>query len=694
MQRKAWRVAEVWLKCAEAARLTGWSKRHIRRVLNNSSRESETRGRNGRLEREYALSGLPAAAQLKYARLLQGPSRQTGEQTAIARANVLPLLAKAETEKPIIVALHEEHRDLAHARLEALEPLLEFRRRTNGHRPVIPLPDGRKVDTLNDLAEWIAAQQKPPVSMRTLYRWLDRFDKGGLAALGEAPRRDKGQSRYFAQHPLAAEFLRHKWLNEGLSAQMCWEALRRDWKNIGEPGYPPSYSAALAFINTIPEPIKVMGRQGKEAYERKCSPHVQRAPVDAMAWWVSDHRQFDVMVRNTLFAELKPDEPYRVWFTAILDWGSRKIVGWCFAPSPSSRTICSALRIAALSHGFPRNFYWDNGEDYKKVRRDLERIELPENLRSVLNREGVGITSALPYPPRSKPIEAHFTHWSKRFDVIWQQAYLGNKPGNRPEKARQAEALHQKYLKGQRARSPLPTDAEFILAAMQAIEDYNDKPHRSLQHRSPNEVMEEQFPECRRTGADPRLVDLLFCEREIRTVRQGGCVQLDQMIYEPDDASLFAMDLRKGQDVLVLRDPYNLGEATAADPKTLQFVGSLRVQELVSQAPGGRVTRDQINAGMRKQRSLRKGYAEYLAALGAMATSMDWKSEREELVARALENTGTDGIEKAAPGMARAQAAALPAGRQARAKAALQPAFISDAVAEDAEIFREIRTEE
>jgi len=65
-----------------------------------------------------------------------------------------------------------------------------------------------------------------------------------------------------------------------------------------------------------------------------------------MEWWISDHRQFDVMVRNTLFAELKPDEPYRVWFTAILDWGSRKIVGWCFAPTPSSRTINSALRLA------------------------------------------------------------------------------------------------------------------------------------------------------------------------------------------------------------------------------------------------------------------------------------------------------------------------------------------------------------
>jgi len=38
------------------------------------------------------------------------------------------------------------------------------------------------------------------------------------------------------------------------------------------------------------------------------------------------------------------------------------------ALAPSSRTINSALRIAILSHGMPRNFYWDNGEDYKKVR--------------------------------------------------------------------------------------------------------------------------------------------------------------------------------------------------------------------------------------------------------------------------------------------------------------------------------------
>lgn len=678
-------MADIWLKGEECFRLLGCSKSHFKRVAKDWKwRPADQPARNGRLPREYALSSLPAPAQLKYA-------KASGQQQAVIAkpSNVLPLFAKAEEP---IVALPEEVKDLAHQRLEALQPLLDFRRRKNGHRPVVPLPDGRKVDTLNGLAEWVAVQHR--ISPRTLYRWLDRFDEGGIAALADPPRKDKGQSRYFSSHPLAAEFLRHKRLNEALSGQMCWEALLRDWKKIGESGDTPSYSTVAAFLCTLPEPLKVLAREGKEAYERKCSPYVQRAPVDAMAWWISDHRQFDVMVRNTLFAELRPDEPYRVWFTAIMDWGSRKIVGWCFAPSPSSRTISSALRVAALDYGFPKNFYWDNGKDYQKVREQLEQITLSPEAAAVLDREGVrrvDVTSALPFHPRSKPIEAHFTHWSKRFDVLWRSSYLGNKPGNCPEVARAAQALHQKYLKGKRASSPLPTDAEFILAAIQAIDEYNDKPHRSLQHRTPNEVMEEQYPERHRRSANPRLLDVLFGERTVRVVRQGGCVQLDNMLYEPDDASLFAMDLRKGQSVMVLRDPYNLGEATAADPETMQYVGSLRIQELVAQAPGGRITRDQIQAGMRKQRALRRGYGEYLAALGAMATSLDWRTEREELMARALANTGTDArtVAAAAPGASRA----LPRERRA-ARQPSQPAFVSDAVAADAEIFREIRIEE
>jgi len=437
--------------------------------------------------------------------------------------------------------------------------------------------------------------------------------------------------------------------------------------------------------------LRVLGREGKEAHGKKCSPFIQRGPRPAMEWWISDHRKFDVLVRNTLFAELKPEEAYRPWLTAIYDWGSRKIVGWCFAPTPSSRTINSALRLAVLSHGFPQNFYWDNGEDYKKVRRDLELIALSDEAKAVMGRESISITNALPFHPRSKPIEAYFTRWSRRFDVLWRPAYLGNRPGNCPESGRNAQALHQKYLKGKHSGSPLPTDAEFILAAMQWIEEFNDAPLGALHHRTPNEVMNEQHPERNRPQINPRLLDVLFSEREKRVIQAGGCVQLDGMRYEPTDASLFALDMRKGQQAMILRDPYNLGEAVAADPETLQFLGELRIQELVAQCPNGQITRDQIKAGARRERGLRRGYAEYLAALSAIASNLGWQTEREALVGRALARTGTDGrlLTAAAPGALRGPAQ-LPPPRRAETA----PTFVSDAVAQDAEIFQTIELED
>ena len=167
-------------------------------------------------------------------------------------------------------------------------------------------------------------------------------------------------------------------------------------------------------------------------------------------------------------------------------------------------------------------------------------------------------------------------------------------------------------------------------------------------------------------------------------------MRVDNMTYEPTEESLFAMDVRKGRDVIVVRDPYNLQEATAADPETMQFIGELRVKEFVAQCPNGQITRDQIKANMRKARSLRKGYGEYLASLQAIATSQGWKTEREALLERAGVSTGTDGAPMhGLPGARRAQLPNAP-----RPRRLLQPAFVSDAVAEDADVFRNVKVED
>ncbi len=679
----------TWLTTEKVCALTGYHPVHVRRLAKEEkieARKSEARGTNGKRQREYLLSSLPADAQARFAEEIK-----KGLQLVPAAERTLPLFASAplplslEAEAAPRVAIPEDLEDQARGKLEAIRPLLDFRERTNGHR-ALRLDGGRTVSTLADLAEYIAAQQKPPVSSRTLYRWLDRFEHGGYAALAEKPRKDKDRSRFFDEHPAAAVFLQNKFLKEGLSREMAWEALCREWKKLGEKDAPPCYDTARNFLNALPDPLKILSRDGKETHERLCSPFIQRSKVPVMDWWVSDHREFDVLVRNTLFAEpeMKRDQAYRLWLTALYDWGSRKIVGFCLAPTPSSRTINSAIRMAALAHGFPANFYWDNGEDYKKVRRDLELITLSEGAQALLQRHRIGVTSAIPKRPRSKPIESWFARWSRRFDVLWRPAYVGNAPGNRPESADESQKQHAKYLAGKRGESPLPTDAEFIVATVQWIEEYNETRLEALDHRTPNEVMEEAHPEQGRPKINPRLLDILFSERAKRIVQKGGCVQLDKMRYEPTDESLFALDTRQGREVAILRDPYNLGEAIAADAETLQFVGELRIQEFVAQCPNGRFTRDQIKAAMRRERGLRKGYAEYLGALSAIAANQGWKTEREALVERALARTGTGGrlLPAAAPG-ARAEMAPT------QARRATQPAFVSDAAAEDAQFWRD-----
>jgi hypothetical protein len=54
---------EIWLTLEDVRALTGWTDRHVRRAAVQEAwitRASEVRGRNGKFEREYALSSLPS----------------------------------------------------------------------------------------------------------------------------------------------------------------------------------------------------------------------------------------------------------------------------------------------------------------------------------------------------------------------------------------------------------------------------------------------------------------------------------------------------------------------------------------------------------------------------------------------------------------------------------------------------------
>jgi len=348
-----------------------------------------------------------------------------------------------------------------------------------------------------------------------------------------------------------------------------------------------------------------------------------------------------------------------------------------WSPSPSSQTINSAVRMGIAQAGFPANLYWDNGKDFQAVARALTVL---------LEAQQVSITNALPFHPRSKPIESYFTRWSFRFDRRWRPAYAGNKPSNCPPECRGAQKLHADWLAGKRETTPLPNDKDFIIAALQFAVEYNDTPHESLKGRTPNQVFDEQHPTSARQRVDRRLLDRLFWRRDNRTVLAGGCVELDRVRYEPTEESFGMLAMLCGRHVLVCRDPYDMGEAIALDGESGEFLGELRVQERVDQAPQGRITQDAIRAAMRRERGFKRACAQYQAAIEAIATGAGWKPEREALLDRArAARTGTDGravsenlLRGAAPG-----AGAVEGTAPRPALPALAPAFVSDGVDDD-----------
>jgi transposase InsO family protein len=681
-----------WIDRDTLRKASGWSARHIQRLAKTAklrSRRSENKSRRGRLEREYLLQSLPAEIQIKVMRLdasapaeeamlLRGaaglPTQPSGADNNGARPN------DAGTDVRILTP---EQEAAAKEVMKWVALMIDFR-----EGRAVRLADGREPRTETELAEYIASQQKPPVASRTIWRWVNAFDEEGFNGLASKPSKFAGKSRYFASHPKAAAFVEVKYLSEGIqNVRLVHDALVREWRNLGEEGDPPTYDTVSRYLAKIPLPVRTLAHEGKQALWAKRSPFILRHAPPAMDCWISDHREFDVLVRNTLFPHMPRDQQYRLWLTAVYDWGSRALVGYCFSPSPCSDTINSALRMALSKYGFPRGFYWDNGKDYKSVGRKLDEITISNGLRRMLQGHAIefGVTSALPKRPRSKTIEAYFTRWSRRFDVLRRKGYLGNRPGNCPEVTRDAQKQHRKYLDGKRAESPLATDREFIIAADQWIFEYNDETcFTSLDGKTPWEVLDEQCPPEQRQAVPRRALDALLLKDDPRTVLAGGCVEIQRMRYEPRPEFLGALYLCQGRKVQILRDPFDLTIAVAVDAETYEFIGELMLQIPVGHAPGDPQTQEQVKSRMRNERALGKACRNYIEALTAGASAFGWKTEWQGLLDRAQLRTGTDNAAlAAAPGARRAKE--LPA-----APRPVAPAFVSDAVKQDADIFAHV----
>ncbi len=231
---------------------------------------------------------------------------------------------------------------------------------------------------LNNLAKqvWLYPDgTSVSLSPETLRKWLYRFQHGGLPALANQTRSDKGCFQVPGKlvDGLHEERLEHpRW-----STQLILEKMleRKLWD-----GESPSRSAIYRFV---------------KAHNLGRDPHLKPQPVRAFAYdafgelWGADfmHGPKIRVGRNKR----------KTYLHMIMDDSSRYVVKGAFLFSEGVESLIGELETAIRRFGLPHRFYVDNGSAYSS-----------HYLRIVCARLGIQLIHTPPYRPQGRGKEERF----------------------------------------------------------------------------------------------------------------------------------------------------------------------------------------------------------------------------------------------------------------------------------------------
>jgi transposase InsO family protein len=595
----------------------------------------------------------PAASRI-WAR---GESRNVIEMGAPADAQMT-----LELTAPVGPNLSQEDRAEAERRFGIIEPLID---RPKYHLLYIQFP------RMSQVYEYLAKQHS--VKARTIYRWLQAWQQGGLPALVRKDRADKGTAR--AMNQAAQELLiklstpqkdvygilpvREMWrVYEG---ERVWRAahtlqpmgefdsrkyamyLDGEGRLTPAAQLPPvSYETFRTWFKRIPEMLRTLARDGVEAYRNReeIISHRDIAAVDPMAYIVMDHRRLDVFC---LVKERGAWKLARPWLTAAIDMRTRKWVSWCIVESPSSDSIACCLKRLFVDYGLPKSLYWDNGRDFtcqwfegltRKERREKRIDELDGAWRGVLGTLDIRVHHAIAYNARAKIIEPNFNRISNIDRKLPE--WCGNNSAERPERLDEMVAAHEKWVKGERESTPFRTIEQIASLYNAAIRDVNEMELKGDGMRKatpsgygwmcPNEAWEALIGRVPRRDAPADVLHMCFAKRrdikvqhgEISTTHDGRVYH-----YRMVNNSLELMRLN-GKTVELAYDPLDLGEAAVYYES--RFFGLVKCVELRRMGETGFV--EDMKDRARANRELRK-------AIRAVHRSAPAPSFEERLARRA-----------------------------------------------------------
>jgi hypothetical protein len=393
---------------------------------------------------------------------------------------------------------------------------------------------GHERGTAGRAAEIRVEAAKGKHSERTLQRWIDLYEKHGMAGLARKLPQDAGKPRVVVSRVFDRAF-RAAGQPEDLLAQIGGLVVveaKGLWASTAEASGVNEVRRLLEF--RLLELCEARGVELAPAAYRLSRRHVERfSEYRVVNLKKNNAKAFDdakprirrdwtcYAPMEIVIADVKPIDVIVTRPDGSATWG--KNIG--FVDAGTGRIFCHLVMCAegegirqehvieafiAMTQqplwGFPRALYLDNGSEFagleEKLRGALQLVN-PAGVRTVIY--------ARPYNASAKPIEGRFAMMD-RYVYAQLPGYAGG------------ERMHKKTQTVGRPPKPYPGSwDEFCTDHAMMVEDFNARPvGGQWGGRSPDEWLREKVQAgWRPIRVDPLALDAAFCKHDTRKARDG-----------------------------------------------------------------------------------------------------------------------------------------------------------------------------
>jgi len=482
--------------------------------------------------REYRFAVLPQETQTA---LL---ARMVSQQAPAVAPSAPHALIAPQRDGVEVSRLTDAQREVMTARVALIREVQRLAEFTTQGQAIAILVEGARKGTLTPylMEQTERANDRKTadrsLSERTLKRWLSDWRANGELALAPVRRKPDMSVPSWAPAFLACYQTPQK--PTVAAAYAVFKA--------ANPGC-PSIHAVHRWLGKLSPEAREAGRMGPR--ELKSLQAFKRRSADTL-WpndvWVADGHTFDAEVINPLTGQI-----FRPEITMVIDWATRRIVGFSVNLAESTLATLDTLRDGVSRVGMYKVFYVDNGSGFDNA-----------TVYEVNDRLGGTITHSLPYNSQARGVieRAHqsiLVTLAKTFD-----SYIGADMDG--EAATRAHRLSRKQLAQGVTIRDVPTFDRFFADLQDALDRYNREPHRGLpkirdmetgkrRHQSPMESWRSAEAEgWQALTADASVVASLTRPQVSRITHRGEVKFSSGIYFLPELVDLHGEEVRVAYD--------------------------------------------------------------------------------------------------------------------------------------------------